>query len=123
MDLKRSGLSHRFFNTFVNWIKYVDQESSDGDRASVKTNEDKELSDWEMFCLSEYELLMSETEQTSNEGDVDENIDVILDDEEEDGERVPIADDKRPRVDENGPVGENVFSTTLQRQQTAKALM
>uniref|UniRef100_A0A914HGM7 EF-hand domain-containing protein n=1 Tax=Globodera rostochiensis TaxID=31243 RepID=A0A914HGM7_GLORO len=75
MDLKRSGLSHRFFNTFVNWIKYVDQESSDGDRASVKTNEDKELSDWEMFCLSEYELLMSETEQTSNEGDVDdENV-------------------------------------------------
>uniref|UniRef100_A0A915M4U3 Uncharacterized protein n=1 Tax=Meloidogyne javanica TaxID=6303 RepID=A0A915M4U3_MELJA len=60
-DLKRSGLAHRFFNTFVNWIKYVDQESSDGERASVKTTGDKEISDWEVFCLTEYELLMSET--------------------------------------------------------------
>ncbi|KAL3082928.1 hypothetical protein niasHS_010730 [Heterodera schachtii] len=129
MDLKRSGLAHRFFNTFVNWIKYVDQESSDGERASVKTNEDKELSDWEMFCLSEYELLMSETEQTSNEGDAEEeNIDVILDDdedeEEEDAENSTIGSEKKPRVDENGTVEqrESAFSTIVHRHQTATAL-
>uniref|UniRef100_A0A915NZ03 EF-hand domain-containing protein n=1 Tax=Meloidogyne floridensis TaxID=298350 RepID=A0A915NZ03_9BILA len=87
-DLKRSGLAHRFFNTFVNWIKYVDQESSDGERASVKTTGDKEISDWEVFCLTEYELLMSESEQISNEeeeedGVEDENIDLVLDEDDE----------------------------------------
>lgn len=35
-DLKNCGLAHRFFNTFVNYIKYLDQESSEGERASVK---------------------------------------------------------------------------------------
>lgn len=44
-------MAHRFFNTFVNWIKYVDQESSDGERASVKTTGDKEISDWEVLFL------------------------------------------------------------------------
>ncbi|KAF7632720.1 hypothetical protein Mgra_00007861 [Meloidogyne graminicola] len=88
-DLKKSGLAHRFFNTFVNWIKYVDQESSDGERASVKTVGDKEISDWEVFCLTEYELLMSESEQISNEeeeeeeGIEDENIDLVLDEDDE----------------------------------------
>lgn len=37
-DLKNSRLAHRFFNTFVNYIKYLDQESSEGERASVKVN-------------------------------------------------------------------------------------
>uniref|UniRef100_A0A915LK37 Uncharacterized protein n=1 Tax=Meloidogyne javanica TaxID=6303 RepID=A0A915LK37_MELJA len=73
-DLKRSGLAHRFFNTFVNWIKYVDQESSDGERASVKTTGDKEISDWEVFCLTEYELLMSESEQISNEEEEEDGV-------------------------------------------------
>lgn len=35
-DLKRCGLAHRFFNTFVNYLKYLEQESSEGERASVK---------------------------------------------------------------------------------------
>jgi len=47
-------LAHRFFNTFVNWIKYVDQESSDGERASVKTTGDKEISDWEVLFWEDF---------------------------------------------------------------------
>ena len=27
-DLKKCGLAHRFFNTFVNYLKYLDQEAS-----------------------------------------------------------------------------------------------
>ena len=61
-DLKRCGLAHRFFNTFVNYLKYLEQESSEGERASVKTVGDKEMSDWETFCAVEYELLMGEAD-------------------------------------------------------------
>uniref|UniRef100_A0AC34F733 EF-hand domain-containing protein n=1 Tax=Panagrolaimus sp. ES5 TaxID=591445 RepID=A0AC34F733_9BILA len=65
-DLKRCGLAHRFFNTFVNYLKYLEQESADGERATVKMNGDKELSDWEKFCAVEYEILLTETEDEEN---------------------------------------------------------
>uniref|UniRef100_A0A914CH21 Uncharacterized protein n=1 Tax=Acrobeloides nanus TaxID=290746 RepID=A0A914CH21_9BILA len=81
-DLRRCGLAHRFFNTFINYIKYCEQESSDGERASVKMNGDKEMSDWDQFCAVEYEMLMAETEQ--NDGYADESIDVNLDDDDGD---------------------------------------
>jgi serine/threonine-protein phosphatase 2A regulatory subunit B'' len=81
-DLKKCGLAHRFFNTFVNYIKYVEQESSEGERASLKTNGDKEMSDWDQFCAVEYEMLMGENDD--GDGYADENIDVNLDDDESD---------------------------------------
>uniref|UniRef100_A0A7E5A0H1 EF-hand domain-containing protein n=1 Tax=Panagrellus redivivus TaxID=6233 RepID=A0A7E5A0H1_PANRE len=79
-DLKTCGLAHRFFNTFVNYMKYLEQESADGERASVKMNGDKEMSDWEQFCAVEYEILMSETENGDDLND--EAYDVNLDDDE-----------------------------------------
>uniref|UniRef100_A0AC35FXG9 PP2A regulatory subunit B'' EF-hand domain-containing protein n=1 Tax=Panagrolaimus sp. PS1159 TaxID=55785 RepID=A0AC35FXG9_9BILA len=62
-DLKRCGLAHRFFNTFVNYLKYLEQESADGEGATIKMNGDKELSDWEKFCAVEYEILFTEDEE------------------------------------------------------------
>jgi serine/threonine-protein phosphatase 2A regulatory subunit B'' len=61
-ELKKCGLAHRFYNTFVNYLKYLEQESSEGERASVKTSGDKEMSDWDQFCAMEYEILMSEND-------------------------------------------------------------
>lgn len=34
-DLKKCSLCTRFFNTFVNWVKYYEQEANEGDRATV----------------------------------------------------------------------------------------
>lgn len=86
-DLKRCGLAHRFFNTFVNYLKYLEQESADGERASVKVsilillafleikkikfqmNGDKEMSDWDQFCALEYEMLMAEADQGDDGND------------------------------------------------------
>jgi serine/threonine-protein phosphatase 2A regulatory subunit B'' len=76
-DLKRCGLAHRFFNTFVNYLKYLEQESADGERATVKMNGDKELSDWEKFCAVEYEILLTETEDEENH----DSYNLVLDDE------------------------------------------
>ncbi|KAI1702891.1 EF-hand domain pair domain-containing protein [Ditylenchus destructor] len=90
-DLRKSGLAHRFFNTFVNYLKYLEQESSEGERASVKTAGDKEMTDWETFCAVEYELLMSETDGVGD-GYTDDNIDVILDDEEQETEELDVFD-------------------------------
>ncbi|KAI6192008.1 EF hand family protein [Aphelenchoides bicaudatus] len=77
-ELKKCGLAHRFFNTFVNYLKYLEQESSEGERASVKSSGDREMSDWETYCALEYELLL-----TDNDVEYDENIDLTLDDSEE----------------------------------------
>lgn len=70
-ELKKCGLAHRFFNTFVNAFKYVDQESSEGERVSVKAAGDKEISDWMAYAALEYELLMSENDVESY---TDENM-------------------------------------------------
>ncbi|KAI6205060.1 hypothetical protein M3Y94_00749800 [Aphelenchoides besseyi] len=75
-ELKKCGLAHRFFNTFVNYLKYLEQESSEGERASIKTSGDKELSDWDQFCAMEYEILMAENDAESYA----DEIDVCLDD-------------------------------------------
>ncbi|KAE9550735.1 hypothetical protein FO519_006057 [Halicephalobus sp. NKZ332] len=80
-DLKKCGLAHKFFNTFVNYIKYLEQESADGERASVKTNGDKEMSDWDQFCAMEYEILMSEADQADDGND--ETYDLVVDDDEQ----------------------------------------
>jgi len=91
-DLKRSGMAHRFFNTFVNTYKYIDQESSDGERATVKMEGDKDMSDWEAFCAVEYELLMGELDcgGEPDEDDLEDkskqnnsHIEVTLDSDEE----------------------------------------
>lgn len=38
-DLRRCGLAHRFFNTFVNYVKYCDQEYGEGERNSFKVDD------------------------------------------------------------------------------------
>uniref|UniRef100_A0A0N4ZPZ7 EF-hand domain-containing protein n=1 Tax=Parastrongyloides trichosuri TaxID=131310 RepID=A0A0N4ZPZ7_PARTI len=80
-DIKRSGLSHRFFNAFVNVYKFIDQETTDGERPSIRTEGDKEMSDWDAFCAVEYENLMTEnndSEVMDDETAYDENIDINL---------------------------------------------
>uniref|UniRef100_A0A914WNS2 EF-hand domain-containing protein n=1 Tax=Plectus sambesii TaxID=2011161 RepID=A0A914WNS2_9BILA len=59
-DIKKCQMCTRFFNAFINVHKYYEQESADGERASVKTDLDEEMSDWDRFCAEEYELLMQE---------------------------------------------------------------
>uniref|UniRef100_A0A158R4R3 EF-hand domain-containing protein n=1 Tax=Syphacia muris TaxID=451379 RepID=A0A158R4R3_9BILA len=61
-DLKRCTLCTRFFNTFVNWVKYYEQEASEGERATV-TDGEEELSDWDRYCLEEYEALMADDQE------------------------------------------------------------
>uniref|UniRef100_A0A914XVI5 EF-hand domain-containing protein n=1 Tax=Panagrolaimus superbus TaxID=310955 RepID=A0A914XVI5_9BILA len=65
-DLKRCGLAHIFFNTFVNHIKYLEQESADGERAAIKMDGDKTLTDWEKYCALEYQILLNENEDEEN---------------------------------------------------------
>ncbi|CAG9532595.1 unnamed protein product [Cercopithifilaria johnstoni] len=57
-DFKRSpSLARYFFNTFINWIKHIAQESC----LLVKRNEvDSQFSDWNHFCKSEYEILLAD---------------------------------------------------------------
>ncbi|KAI6229705.1 hypothetical protein M3Y99_01145600 [Aphelenchoides fujianensis] len=66
----------RFFNTFVNMHKYLEQESSEGEKASVTAAGDKELSDWDRFVALEYEILMAENDCSDDYAD---EIDVVLD--------------------------------------------
>ncbi|VDN56905.1 unnamed protein product [Dracunculus medinensis] len=72
-DLKRCSLCTRFFNTFVNWVKYYEQESSEGERATV-TDGDEELNDWDRYCLEEYEALMADDQEEEPE-DINLNLD------------------------------------------------
>ncbi|GMT34765.1 hypothetical protein PFISCL1PPCAC_26062, partial [Pristionchus fissidentatus] len=77
-DLKRSKMAGRFFNAFVNWRKFYQQESSDSERTSVKGTGDEELSDWDRFCMEEYEQMMEADEE--NDENVDDAYSVTLDD-------------------------------------------
>uniref|UniRef100_A0AC35TQU2 EF-hand domain-containing protein n=1 Tax=Rhabditophanes sp. KR3021 TaxID=114890 RepID=A0AC35TQU2_9BILA len=79
-DIKKSGLSHRFYNTFVNELKFFDQETNESERVSIRTDGDREMSDWDAFCAFEYESLMAENldEGQEEDGSFDENIDINL---------------------------------------------
>uniref|UniRef100_A0AC34GUH7 EF-hand domain-containing protein n=1 Tax=Panagrolaimus sp. ES5 TaxID=591445 RepID=A0AC34GUH7_9BILA len=66
-DLKRCGLAHRFFNTFINYLKYLEQECDGVERVTVKMNGEKELSDWENFCAVEFvKMLLNESKDEKN---------------------------------------------------------
>ncbi|GMT03025.1 hypothetical protein PENTCL1PPCAC_25199, partial [Pristionchus entomophagus] len=77
-DLKDSKMAGRFFNAFVNWRKFYQQESSEGEKTSVKGAGDEELSDWDRFCMEEYEQMM----EADDEADeiIDDAYSVTLDD-------------------------------------------
>ncbi|XP_028401292.1 serine/threonine-protein phosphatase 2A regulatory subunit B'' subunit beta-like [Dendronephthya gigantea] len=78
-DLKRCGLAHIFFNTFLNLDKYVEYEQRDP-FASLKSDpEERVPSDWEKFCLEEYGLLIAE-EGASDDGKYDDLLDLDDDD-------------------------------------------
>ncbi|TKR79906.1 hypothetical protein L596_014057 [Steinernema carpocapsae] len=64
-DLKKCGLAHRFFNTFINMNKYCEQESAEGDRHQ---HEDYEISDWDRFCAVEYERLARDDTEDDSDG-------------------------------------------------------
>ncbi|VDM36567.1 unnamed protein product [Toxocara canis] len=68
-DLKKCLMCTRFFNTFVNWVKYYEQESSEGERATV-TDGEEELSDWDRYCLEEYEALMADDQENEEPEDM-----------------------------------------------------
>ncbi|VDP12607.1 unnamed protein product [Onchocerca flexuosa] len=73
-DLKKCPLCTRFFNTFVNWVKYYEQEASEGERATVIDGEE-ELNDWDRYCLEEYEALMADDQDNDELEDINLNLD------------------------------------------------
>ncbi|VDK89465.1 unnamed protein product [Litomosoides sigmodontis] len=73
-DLKKCPLCARFFNTFVNWVKYYEQEASEGERATV-TDGEEELNDWDRYCLEEYEALMADDQNNDDLEDINLNLD------------------------------------------------
>uniref|UniRef100_A0A915AVB1 EF-hand domain-containing protein n=1 Tax=Parascaris univalens TaxID=6257 RepID=A0A915AVB1_PARUN len=73
-DLKKCSMCTRFFNTFINWVKYYEQESSEGERATV-TDGEEELSDWDRYCLEEYEALMADDQENEEPEDINLNLD------------------------------------------------
>uniref|UniRef100_A0A1I8EMV2 EF-hand domain-containing protein n=2 Tax=Wuchereria bancrofti TaxID=6293 RepID=A0A1I8EMV2_WUCBA len=73
-DLKKCLLCTRFFNTFVNWVKYYEQEASEGERATV-TDGEEELNDWDRYCLEEYEALMADDQDNDELEDINLNLD------------------------------------------------
>ncbi|KAK0403194.1 hypothetical protein QR680_016773 [Steinernema hermaphroditum] len=52
-DLRKCGLAHRFLNTFVNKEKFLEQETTEGERAP-------RMSEWELFCLEEYHRMAAQ---------------------------------------------------------------
>ncbi|EJD76416.1 EF hand family protein [Loa loa] len=73
-DLKKCPLCTRFFNTFVNWVKYYEQEANEGERATV-TDGEEELNDWDRYCLEEYEALMADDQDNDELEDINLNLD------------------------------------------------
>ncbi|KAL3990969.1 EF-hand domain pair family protein [Acanthocheilonema viteae] len=73
-DLKKCPLCTRFFNTFINWVKYYEQEASEGERATV-TDGEEELNDWDRYCLEEYEALMADDQDNDELEDINLNLD------------------------------------------------
>ncbi|CAG9534305.1 unnamed protein product [Cercopithifilaria johnstoni] len=73
-DLKKCPLCARFFNTFVNWVKYYEQEASEGERATV-TDGEEELNEWDRYCLEEYEALMADDQDNDELEDINLNLD------------------------------------------------
>uniref|UniRef100_A0A0N5D5F2 EF-hand domain-containing protein n=1 Tax=Thelazia callipaeda TaxID=103827 RepID=A0A0N5D5F2_THECL len=65
-DLKKCSLCTRFFNTFINWVKYYEQEANEGER----TDGDEELNDWDRYCLEEYEALMADDQDNEEAEDM-----------------------------------------------------
>uniref|UniRef100_A0A9J2PII0 EF-hand domain-containing protein n=1 Tax=Ascaris lumbricoides TaxID=6252 RepID=A0A9J2PII0_ASCLU len=81
-DLKKCSMCTRFFNTFINWVKYYEQESSEGERATV-TDGEEELSDWDRYCLEEYEALMADDQENEEPEDMCVYKNLNLDDDDE----------------------------------------
>uniref|UniRef100_A0A915Q5R8 EF-hand domain-containing protein n=1 Tax=Setaria digitata TaxID=48799 RepID=A0A915Q5R8_9BILA len=63
-DLKRSpSLARYFFNTFINWLKHIAQESGLPDRK----NEEGDLNDWSCFCKLQHEILAANVNDEDSE--------------------------------------------------------
>ncbi|EGD77097.1 hypothetical protein PTSG_07435 [Salpingoeca rosetta] len=67
-DIKRSGMAPRFFNTFLNVNKYLDQEEGD-----EQDPEYEGASVWHRFASREYILLSSEEDEQSGDGEHDDD--------------------------------------------------
>nr|CRZ23445.1 Bm9175 [Brugia malayi] len=61
-DLKRSPpMARYFFNTFINWVKHIAQESCPVDnRNRFMQGMDPQFSDWNRFCKMEYKILVAD---------------------------------------------------------------
>ncbi|XP_067083657.1 serine/threonine-protein phosphatase 2A regulatory subunit B'' subunit beta isoform X1 [Osmerus mordax] len=63
-DLKRCKMTHIFFDTFFNIVKYLDHEQKDP--FSVEAESDvQDMSDWEKYAAEEYDILVAE--ETAND--------------------------------------------------------
>ncbi|EFO18289.1 hypothetical protein LOAG_10206 [Loa loa] len=74
-DFKRSPpLARYFFNTFINWIKHIAQESCLPDN---RNGVDPQFNDWNRFCKSEYEILVADlldSEEETMAGKMSNNL-------------------------------------------------
>uniref|UniRef100_A0AAF5PIA0 EF-hand domain-containing protein n=1 Tax=Wuchereria bancrofti TaxID=6293 RepID=A0AAF5PIA0_WUCBA len=68
-DLKRSPpVACYFFNTFINWVKHIAQESCPPDnRNRFIQGMDPQFSDWNRFCKMEYKILVADLMNSEEE--------------------------------------------------------
>ncbi|CAI4226997.1 unnamed protein product [Auanema sp. JU1783] len=78
-DLKGNKMAPKFFNSLVNWRKFYHQETNEVSEARVEDESGRELTDWDRYCVEEYEALMD----TTNDEDGVENFEVHLEDDDE----------------------------------------
>ncbi|XP_034042245.1 serine/threonine-protein phosphatase 2A regulatory subunit B'' subunit beta isoform X2 [Thalassophryne amazonica] len=73
-DLKRCKLSHVFFDTFFNIIKYLIHEQKDPFSMVKELEADgQEVSDWEKYAAEEYDILVAEEAANEHCDDVFDN--------------------------------------------------
>ena len=72
-DLKKSGVSHRFFNAFTNCWKFYEQEAKEGLQIRIDSTDsgsdssiESDETDWERFCREEYDLLTEDLSENSS---------------------------------------------------------
>lgn len=70
-DLKKSKLVGTFLDTFINTMKYLDNENEDSgasdEEEGVKVENKSEIAAWEKYCCEEYALLSIQEQQQHDE--------------------------------------------------------
>lgn len=65
-DIKKSKMGHKFYNTFVNINKFIEQEITDGEIQPFGEDVEIDVSEWDNFCNKQYELIVEDTDDLVN---------------------------------------------------------